>query len=185
MKACNLLLTQHCQHLEEFTWTAIRLTCDSQVEQHVDVHNQVGSLSYLLPLSYFQGGRLLVNNVPHEFPTDQCLVMDPKVPHGVEPFQGMRLVLIGYTLRSMGQLSVADKKLLRSMHFPLTQGVQTVSSAGLSQSTPKPSSHKVLGVRGVQDAREMNKAHSASCSCALPSSHAAAWQPLCTICFCG
>ena len=178
VKACNLLLTQHCQHLEEFTWTAIRLTCDSQAEQHVDVHNQVGSLSYLLPLSYFQGGRLLVNNVPHEFPADQCLVMDPKVPHGVEPFQGMRLVLTGYTPRGMGQLNIADKQFLRSLHFPLTQGVQTVYGAGVSKSTSKTPSHRVLGVRGVQDVSEMHHANSASCSCALPSSDSAGWQPL-------
>ena len=120
---CNKLLAQHVPCGEPAFWTALRITCDSRVQEHVDVHNETGSKSYLLPLSYFEGGRMVVGGVPCEFPPNACFVLDPKIPHSVEPSKGVRVMLIGYTPRHPEKLTVADRQLLRFMQFLLPPAI--------------------------------------------------------------
>ena len=124
VKLCNQVLWQNTKGFERRFWTFIRLSCNGQVEQHVDSHNCAHSLTFVVPLSVFAGGRVVVGDEPQDFGEPPCVAIGPRVPHHVEPSQGVRLVVIGYTPRNGERMSLHDRFLLSSMGFPLPPYMQ-------------------------------------------------------------
>ena len=119
VQVCNLLLRRVTERYHYPTWSALRISCDVELSAHVDSHNCPSSRSYVVPLSVFQQGRILVDGVPQEFGDPPCACIHPRVPHSVEPAMGTRLVLVAYTPRHGDRMSMQDKLLLQSLEFPL------------------------------------------------------------------
>ena len=121
VQLCNRLMHQHVQapHTPYPFWTALRVSCNAEMDEHVDCHNCPESLSHVVPLSVFQGGRVVVEGVPREFGNPPLVSITPRVMHSVEPSTGTRLVMIAYMPRNTERMSFRDRMLLHALGFAL------------------------------------------------------------------
>ena len=118
-------------------WTALRVTCDYSAGPHVDC-NQPGSMNVVVPISWFDKGKIWVEGTPpdpgsivyREFHgkqlvgslvggSDQVACFDPRRPHAVESAVGRRRVVVGYTPRLWERVPEDLKTALNDLEFRL------------------------------------------------------------------
>ena len=117
-------------------WTAIRVTCNCEAGPHVDC-NEPGSLNVVVPISWFDEGRIWVEGEPSDDNaavacklvrgeqrkgyliggSKEVACFDPRHVHAVEPANGQRRVLVGYTPRLLNRLPDTLKKQLTELGF--------------------------------------------------------------------
>ena len=136
VQLCNKLAWQHACRYPSPEWSALRISCDNAVVEHVDSHNCPSSRTFVVPLSVFEGGRVVVNGVPQDFGSPPCACISPRIPHGVEDAAGTRLVLIAYTPRNGERMSMQDKLFLHSLGFPLPISMTFPNHPGNGHSPP-------------------------------------------------
>ena len=111
-------------------WCSVRVTSNFTSEIHRD-KNEPGSLNFVVPVSRFGGGRIWIEGGPdtssESLGTEGKYVggelqptwFDASQPHAVEPSQGTRRVLVGYTPRELGRLPSDLRDFLLGLSFPL------------------------------------------------------------------
>ena len=136
VQLCNKLVGEHALRYGNLSWTALRLSCDNALEEHVDRHKCPHSRTFVVPLSMFEGGRILVQGFPRDFGSPPCACIHPRFPHSVEAATGIRLVLIAYMPRNGERLPMQDKLLLCSLGFPLPPYMSLPNPVGSGQQFP-------------------------------------------------
>ena len=132
------LLNRYLKQLQpEGTWTALRVTCNFASETHTD-RNQRGSRNLFVPVSRFDKGRIWVEGVPGPGEKGETRIVkgvsvvgkwiggdsqacwfDASRPHAVEPSEGDRRVVIGYTPRLLERMTAGNVSFLQECEFPL------------------------------------------------------------------
>ena len=112
-----------------FQFSSCTMARNVSSKPHRDSYNAEGSWNLVVPCSSYQGGEVWVQHEagatwlsPQGEPgtlwdTHTPLRFDPKQRHATAPWGGDRLVLIGYHVRHISDLSVEDAELLRQLGF--------------------------------------------------------------------
>ena len=157
---------QHC-------YTSMTISWNAQSEPHRDVFNLVGSENLVVPLKRPQkGGEIWIENSnPHpkrRTLTLECnghpvlgelrdlqgpVSLNPKKWHATRPWQGDRMVLIGYTLQSHSLLSRNEVLCLRGRGFQFPWKTRSNISRSRETAQPDPVSPSPAPQAPVEDAR--------------------------------
>ena len=122
------------------SWSALRVTWGMSASPHKD-RNMKGSKNFLVPISRFEGGRLWVSDSSAELGSglgprsgiaawgnhqgryvggdEHAVWFDPSVLHAVESSSQDRIVVVGYTPRSLHLAKNRDINMLKDLGFPL------------------------------------------------------------------
>ena len=121
----------------DFRMTSVILVCNCQSQPHRDVHNLPGSQNMIVPVMYpTQGGEVWTEESQSMKPkiVKMCgaaqvegvlkplskgLCLDPRKWHATEPWQGNRMILVGYSLSSHYKLPSGDRMFLKQLGFQL------------------------------------------------------------------
>ena len=111
----------------EATWTSFVLSYNNQLPIHRDVHNKKGSRNYMCGFGSYTGGELWLADEGnqevaqgHKENTHHRIVeFCPDTWHGTCPWEGNRVVLTVYTVRSSDELDETVRKELRALGFPV------------------------------------------------------------------
>ncbi|CAE7256176.1 AGM1 [Symbiodinium natans] len=127
--------THHCEKAgyTEFTWNGIQVS-ESRASLHKDNSNLKGSLNFTMSLgNYSKGGHLWIENPEGNTVIDVCgnlvpgtlhttrgkvLRFDPKKLHMVEPHEGQRFSIIGFTMNHLGKLRADEHQMMEDLEFP-------------------------------------------------------------------
>ncbi|CAE7246083.1 RE2 [Symbiodinium natans] len=131
----NRFLRHHCEKAgyAEFTWNGIQVS-ESRASLHKDNSNLKGSLNFTMSLgNYSKGGHLWIENPEGNTVIDVCgnlvpgtlhttrgkvLRFDPKKLHMVEPHEGQRFSIIGFTMNHLGKLRADEHQMMEDLEFP-------------------------------------------------------------------
>ena len=131
----NRFLRHHCEKAgyTEFTWNGIQVS-ESRASLHKDNSNLKGSLNFTMSLgNYSKGGHLWIENPEGNTVIDVCgnlvpgtlhttrgkvLRFDPKKLHMVEPHEGQRFSIIGFTMNHLGKLRADEHQMMEDLEFP-------------------------------------------------------------------
>ena len=134
------------------TFTSIGVSCNTKAPPHRDVHNVPGTTNLIVPLSYpVEGGEVWSakkaqgrqkelsvecgnKSVQGSLQSLKCpTYVCPHTWHATMPWQGDRVILIGFSLKTSEELSASDAEWLQLHGFPQ---VKSPASAQLA-STPE------------------------------------------------
>ncbi|CAE7249187.1 RE2 [Symbiodinium natans] len=131
----NRFLRHHCEKAgyTEFTWNGIQVR-ESRASLHKDNSTLTGSLNFTMSLgNYSKGGHLWIENPEGNTVIDVCgnlvpgtlhttrgkvLRFDPKKLHRVEPHEGQRFSIIGFTMNHLGKLRADEHQMMEDLEFP-------------------------------------------------------------------
>ena len=129
-------------------YTSLWLSNSTAQSVHADHHNLQGSTNVVLPLKLPpNGGDLWVELQPgdivdgpveervdgrgkrwlgttHKLQRGKPLLLDPKRRHATTPWTGERVVLVAYTVNTLGKVSESEFKTLEALNFPLPVSVR-------------------------------------------------------------
>ena len=124
-------------------FAAVFVSANNQREVHIDRNNAVGTVNHLLPLSMpRRGGDLWLElrdgdvvsgkvlelvsqegrvryGCAHSLQEGKVFAFDPHRRHAVLPWNGERIVIVGYTPGLLASVSRKDREVLWDLQFPL------------------------------------------------------------------
>ena len=124
-------------------FAAVFVSANNQREVHIDRNNAVGTVNHLLPLSMpRRGGDLWLElrdgdvvsgkvlelvsqegrvryGCAHSLQEGKVFTFDPHRRHAVLPWNGERIVIVGYTPGLLASVSRKDREVLWDLQFPL------------------------------------------------------------------
>ena len=102
-----------------FAFQALAIFQNIGSEKRVDNNSRPGSANLVIPLSSFEEGSIKVHALPplKLQVAKGPVLLDPSVPHEVEPWHGQRVVLAAYSPNNFEALPQADRVLLYSLGF--------------------------------------------------------------------
>ncbi|CAE7732746.1 RE2, partial [Symbiodinium sp. CCMP2456] len=129
--------------IPEAEFASVFVSVKNEREVHIDRNNAMGTFNYLLPLKVPKRGGEIWQELRHgdvvsgniveltsqddksrygcSYPLQegQVFILNPHRRHAVLPWQGERLVLVGYTPGVLQNLARTDRETLWSLGFPL------------------------------------------------------------------
>ena len=148
---CKLVNAFLQQELPDFTYAAFQIAVDATLAPHRDITNEVGSMSGLIGVTKFEGGRLWIEDrngtVKRRISGDeikvgklltvsqQACTFDARAWHGADRHKGVRCIITCYTPRCLhkGDLEVYQR--LRDLNFNLPAQKPQQAPASTKQST--------------------------------------------------
>ena len=181
-------------------FTTVGVSCNTAAPPHRDVHNVHGSTNLIVPLSYPQeGGQIWAAKKAHaqqpehvvecaSKPTPGSLqtlkcptYLNPHVWHSTMPWRGNRVILIGFSLKTDGELPASDTEWLHQHGFPKPvspASAQTVVTAEATVSNPSDLRNELQAATAMlQPSGIVSDAHAIASACADAYARAedAAW----------
>ena len=147
------VLTQTIRYVDpQHHFTSVGVSCNTQAPPHRDVHNMPGTTNIIVPLSYpVKGGEVwsakkaqgrqkgvalecAQKQVQGSLQSLKCpTYVCPHTWHATMPWQGDRVILIGFSLKTTEELSASDSEWLHQHGFPRVQNCASVQSACTSE----------------------------------------------------
>ena len=134
------------QHYDpNHTWTSVTVSLNTQTEPHIDIFNLPGSRNLVVPvIQPHHGGEIWVESTGinssapstelhcagelksgHLYPLKGPIHIDPKKWHATMPWEGDRLIVVGYTVGGHRQFSQNERRKLKRWGFRIPWKTKT------------------------------------------------------------
>ena len=158
---CKLVNAFLQQELPDFTYAAFQIAVDAALAPHRDITNEVGSMSGLIGVSRFEGGRLWVEDrdgmVKRRVAGDeikvgklltvsqQACTFNARAWHGADRHKGVRGIITCYTPRCLHKGNLEVCQCLQDLNFnlpgPTPQQAPAEIKPGIDNNTSTTSHH--------------------------------------------